>query len=147
MVRKMRTHVVGGDSATPSEFRPKHLTKQEFGRRLYNVMLAKGWHQSELARQSGLPRDSVSTYIRGKTLPTPNNLQALAKALTVEPEALLPNHIESAIDEDEPAFEIRASAASPGKAWLRANRLVSFTTAVKIAELLEADDAVTKKDA
>ena len=140
MVRKNRTHVAtGGDTPTPAGLRPKYLSKQEFGRRLYNLMLAKGWHQSELARQSGLPRDRISTYIRGVAMPTPANVQALAKTLNIEPEALLPNHVESAIDEDAPSFEMKSSTAAPGKAWLRVNRLVSFTTATKIAELLEQD--------
>lgn len=137
MTRRHRTHIL--DSATPTELLPKHLTKQEFGRRLYNLMLAKGWTQSELARQSGLPRDRISTYVRGVALPTPANVQALAKCLGVEAEALLPNHTEQAIGDDNPSFDMKTSTAAPGKAWLRVNRLVSFSTAVKIAELLEQD--------
>jgi transcriptional regulator with XRE-family HTH domain len=104
-------------------------------------MLSKGWHQSELARQSGLNRDAVSTYVRGRTLPTPASLDALARALGVSSVELLPNHVESAMDEDTPALEIKVSTNAPNFAWLRVNRLVSMTTAVKIAELLQVDDA------
>ena len=35
-----------------------------------------------------------------------------------------------------------ASPSAPNVAWLRVNRLVTFTTGLKIAELLEADRAV-----
>jgi transcriptional regulator with XRE-family HTH domain len=140
MARKLRTHVDGVvDTATPPALLPKHLSRQEFGRRLYNLMLAKGWHQSELARRAGLPRDRVSTYVRGAAMPTPANVDALAKALGVDAEAILPNHLMSAIDEDAPALEIRSSPAAPGKAWLRVNRLVTLATAVRIADLLEND--------
>src|SRR3546814_4094336 len=44
---------------------PRHLTKQEFGRRLYQLMLAKNWSQADLARRAELGRDSISTYING----------------------------------------------------------------------------------
>ena len=103
-------------------------------------MLERGWHQSELARQSGLPRDSISVYVRGKSLPTPTSLQALARAFGVQPHELLPNHIESAIDEDHPAFELKVSPNNTNVAWLRVNQLVSLTTAIKIAELLKNDN-------
>ena len=141
MPNKVRTHLVG-DSTTASALAPKHMTKQQFARRLYQLMLAKGWNQSELGRQADLPRDAISVYVRGKSLPTPQNLKSLADALGDTEAELLPNHIESAIDEDAPDFELRASPGASNVAWLRVNRLVTFTTGLKIAELLEADRAV-----
>lgn len=146
MTRAVRTHLLT-DTQSPATLVPKHLTKQEFGRRLYSMMIGRGWTQSELARQSGLQRDSVSTYVRGKSLPTPLNLEALAKAFGVTPEEMLPNQIESAIDEDNPSFEMKVSVGAPGTAWVRVNRLVSMTTAVKIAEMLDADQATEKRSA
>lgn len=143
MPNRVRTHAVADNAATMA-LAPKHLTKQDFGRRLYKLMMGKRWNQSELARQSGLPRDSISTYIRGKSLPTPTNLQSLAEALGVPAEELLPNQIESAIDEDTPSLDIKVSPGSTNVAWLRVNRLVTVKTALKVAELLEADDALRK---
>jgi transcriptional regulator with XRE-family HTH domain len=121
---------------------PKHLTKEEFARRVYRLMVQRGWTQSDLARHAGLPRDAISVYVRAKSLPTPVNLAKLAACFGMKAEELLPNIVESAIDNDQPAFEMRASTAAPGKVWLRVNRLVSMSTAVKIAELLEQDDSV-----
>lgn len=54
----------------------------------------------------------------------------------------MPNHVESAIDNDMPALEMKVSPNSPNIAWLRVNRLVTIQTALKIAALLEEDDAV-----
>lgn len=105
-------------------------------------MIKKGWTQSELARKAELPRDSISVYIRGKSLPTPISAGKLAKALGVKPEEILPNHIESAIDEDSPAFELKQSPNTPGTAWLRVNRLVTMAVGLKIAELLANDNAI-----
>jgi transcriptional regulator with XRE-family HTH domain len=99
-----------------------------------------------LARQSGLPRDSISVYVRGKSLPTPASLQALSRALNVPAEELLPNHIEGAIDEDAPLLEMKVSPNAPNVAWLRLNRLVSTKTAMHIMEMLETDDAVEAVD-
>lgn len=136
MPQKSRFHI---DELPGSALAPKHLTKQEFGRRLYRLMIKHGWNQSELARQAGLPRDSVSTYIRGRTLPTPKSLQALANALGMTPGDLLPNALETAIDEDNPSLEVRVSVSAPDKAWLRVNRLVSFQTAARVMELINSD--------
>jgi transcriptional regulator with XRE-family HTH domain len=137
---RVRTHLPG-DNLGDQTLAPKHLTKQQFGKRLYRLMLAKGWHQSQLAREADLPRDSVSVYIRGKSLPTPQSLQKLAEAFGMKPEELLPNHVESAIDEDSPSLELRVSPNAPNMAWIRVNRLVSLPTALKIAEALQSDDA------
>lgn len=145
MSNRVRTHITG-DAPTETKLVPKHLTKQQFGKRLYTLMLSKGWTQSELARQSGLPRDSISVYVRGKSLPTPPSLQALAEALSVPTEELLPNHIEGAIDEDTPMLEMKVSPNAPNVAWLRLNRLVSTKTAMSIMEMLESDDAVDAVD-
>lgn len=137
MAKRVRTHI--SDSQTDPDLRPKHLTKQEFGKRLYKLMIGKGWHQSELARRADVARDSVSTYIRGVSLPEPGNLERLARALGVDPVDLLPNHIEAAIDNDIPSLEMKVSGSDSRVAWLRINRLVSTATCVKVVELLGND--------
>lgn len=120
---------------------PKHLAKDEFARRLYKLMLDKGWRQADFARTAGLPRNAISVYLRGASLPSPENLKALAKALGVDPDNLLPNYKESAIDRDNPQIDFRVSPANPKEAWLRINRLVTTSLAIKILGLIEAEDA------
>lgn len=100
-------------------FAPKQLSKQEFGRRVYQLMIAKGWRQSDLARHSGVPKDSISTYIRGKVLTTPVSVSKLAEALGVSPEKLMPDHIEGPANVENPELEIRANPGMNGTAWLR----------------------------
>jgi transcriptional regulator with XRE-family HTH domain len=124
---------------------PKHLTKQEFGRRLYQLMLEKGWRQSELARQAGIQRNAVSTYVLGKALPTDINLRRLAQVFKMKPEELLPNHMHSAIDSDNPMVSIQVSPNAPNKAWLRVNQLVDTALAVKIIGMLQASNDDTSK--
>lgn len=140
MAKAVRTYIDAQDSQTDEALRPKHLTKQEFGRRLYKLMLRKGWNQSELARQAGIARDSVSTYVRGVSLPEPLNLERLAAALGVPAVEILPNATETAMDADAPSLELKISSANSLMAWLRVNRLVSTATAMKVVELLNADN-------
>lgn len=141
MPNVIRTHVGDDVLSEETKLAPKHMTKQEFARRLYRLMVSKGWNQSELARQANMPRDSVSVYVRAKSLPTPANLEKLAKALDVEAEELLPNYVEGAIDRDEPSFEMKVSPNAPAVAWLRINQAVPVSTALKIAALLDEKTA------
>ena len=118
----------------------KHLSKQEFGRRLYNLMHSKGWTQSELARKAGLSRDAISTYVRGLHYPDPANAEKLAKVFGMSAEELLPNQAERSIDRDPALIELKVSSFNPAVAWLRVNRMVSTNTALKIMTILREDD-------
>lgn len=120
---------------------PRHLTKQEFARRLTAKILEMGWTQADLAHAAGIGRDAVSTYVRGRSLPTPLSLKKMADALGVEPHTLMPNGRENAIDNDTPSFEMRESVGHPGRVWVRVNRLLSFRQALAIAHVLDAEDA------
>lgn len=140
-MKKVRSHLVGADSGATAAIRPKTLVKQEFGRRVYQLMLQHGWNQSETAQKAGLTRDDVSRYIRAVSLPTEDKLHKLAAAFGVSAEDLIPNYIASTAEEDTPAFEMKISASNPSLAWIRVNRLVSATTATEIVRLLESDNA------
>lgn len=140
MAKSYRTHVSGVKASPPSRLVPKHLAKEEFARRLYRLMVERGWRQADLARKADLPRNAISVYLRGASLPSPENLNALAKALDTKPELLLPNYTESAIEKDNPEIDMRVSPGDPKSAWLRINRLVSTSLAIKILGLIEAED-------
>lgn len=121
------------------------IVKQEFGARLHKLMSGKGWSQSELARRADLPRDSVSTYVRGRSLPTSESLKKLSAALGLPPEDLLPNRIKNDTYHDGPGFEMGQSLNNPGIAWLRVNRFLTMQNALKIAEILANDTTVDRK--
>lgn len=116
---------------------PLHPGKEAFARKVYQLMMKKGWRQSELARQSDLPRDAISVYIRAQSLPTPQNLKKLAKALGVEPDELLPAAL--LVDRDRvPVFEIKGTDRA-NFVILRVNQEVPLAVALKIAEMLNAE--------
>jgi transcriptional regulator with XRE-family HTH domain len=125
----------------------------EFGRRLQARMIALGWNQSELSRRAtehlpkaakgqvqghSLGRDRISSYIRGKYLPRPDALEAIAKALGCKPSDLLPAAGVPSVAEEGPLLEMRSVDGQ--RVALRINRVVSLTTATKIIALLEQED-------
>ena len=99
-------------------------------------MQDKGWSQSDLGRRAGLPRDSISVYVRGKSLPTEKSLRALADALGTAPSELMPNHVESAIDSNNPMIEVRISPNATGVALLRVNALLPADIALEIQRMV-----------
>jgi transcriptional regulator with XRE-family HTH domain len=119
---------------------PKRLRKEAFGRRLWSLMMAKEWTQSDLARFSDIQRASISSYINGQSFPDPKNLQKLARALGMAPEKLLPNVAEmSAKASENPPFQITATR-DPKIVWLDVHQLTTSRKARDVSAILDSDD-------
>lgn len=137
---------------------PVELRKQEFARRLYELMIAKGWNQSDLARAAfgtratkdgtmdAKGKDAVSSYITGRSLPTKSSLVALANALGVKPEELLPNTLKAQIANEAAALTIRVAHGHPDKVWIQLSRQVSPPTAARIQMILLEEDGYRLDD-
>lgn len=128
---------------------PVDAVKVEFARRLQHAMNRKGWDQAELARRAGasagrdsklkLGRDSVSKYTRGLNLPGPAALSAIAKALGVKPEDLLPTRGVASAGDANPPLDIRVIEG--GMVWLKVNQSVPYDIAMQIMKLLKTEGA------
>lgn len=125
---------------------------KEFGKRLQRLMAERGWNQSDLARHSAkhMPdkkfgRDNISGYICGENLPGPAHLNAMAKALGLPYDELLPTRGVPDIDSRVDARTKKAAADAPldvrdlgeGKAWLRVNQEVPWDVAIEIMKLVK----------
>lgn len=128
---------------------PEALTKQEFGRRLQQLLDERHWNQSDLARRINeqnpdleppFGRDAISTYIKGRSFPTPKSLSLLCKAFGMTREELFPNSAINAINDEHPAVELKVAPGQAGKAWLRVNRLMTFGTAAQIVQIINEED-------
>jgi transcriptional regulator with XRE-family HTH domain len=106
----------------------------EFGRRLVQAREHKKMNQSELARLVGISRSTISFYEAGKRSPTNDTLTALANALNVEKDWLVPSYVRPDAEVNHPKLE--AEDNGNGNAWLRINQRVPWPTAVKVLELL-----------
>lgn len=95
------------DQTSPEALSNRHLVKAEFAKRLYAAIHERGWTQSEFARNCDLARDAVSTYVRGRSIPSPVALEKMARVLSRRPEDLLPNYYEAAAVQQESTLEIR----------------------------------------
>lgn len=134
---KRQYHNKPSDGAS-MEGAPKEAVRREFGKRLQGLMIDKGWNQSELARRAGFGRDNISAYIRGISMPGPIHLNAMANALGVKSEEILPSKSMPSIDNVIPAMDVRD--VGKGLAWLRINQAVEWDTALKIMAMLKSDD-------
>jgi transcriptional regulator with XRE-family HTH domain len=112
----------------------------DFAKRLQDALNEKGWTQSELARrmapmlkESRIGRDNISKYVRGKVLPLPAALEAMAKVLGVEAKDLLPSRGTQTSTEMSP-LDVRDIGA--GRVWLQVNQAVDWPVALKIMNLL-----------
>lgn len=117
----------------------------EFARRLQAAMIERGWNQSALAREAsarlpggGIGRDAISHYIRGVSMPRPERLAAIAQALGRKDKDLLPPGVPS-IGRDTALFSWKSMGG--GRVEMHLNRTVSFSTAMKISELMKSEDA------
>ena len=127
--------------------------KKEFARRLRAALAEHNLNQSELAeaakkhlppprkgqkRGRALGRDSISNYVNARSLPEPAYLRAIAKALDVTEEDLLPAKAFPVAPVSAVPFELRL--VGDGTAYLKVSRVVSEETAMKVMQLIKADD-------
>ncbi len=133
------TRSAPGDTGTV-DLSQKVLSKQEFGKRLYALMLEKGMNQSDLARAAKMGRDSISTYVRGRSVPTPQNLERLCEALSVASEELYPNYAANAAAIEEPVLQIKQVNDNSDMMWLNINMKVDANKAIEVMQILKSKD-------
>jgi transcriptional regulator with XRE-family HTH domain len=125
------------------------LQTREFSRNLYGAMRAKNLRASDLARLvwgahpngSARNRDRISVYLNGKALPERENLEAIARALDVEPNELLPS---SKPIGDEPEIQIVLIPHDPTHAVFKCNRRMSLVLACRLAALIAEEDELVR---
>lgn len=118
---------------------PRRVILGIFSQNLRRLAVAKGFNQARLSRKAGVPRDCVSKYWNGVVLPYEDYLQALAAALEVKTTDLIPARPLSPGGNDYPALDMRDTR--DGKYWLRVNKAVPASIALRIARILtELDD-------
>jgi transcriptional regulator with XRE-family HTH domain len=113
----------------------------DFAKRLQDRLNDKGWTQSELARrmapllkESRIGRDNISKYVRGKVLPLPPALEAMAKVLEVESKDLLPTRATQGGADELSPLDVRDIGA--GRVWLQVNQAVDWDVALDVMKRL-----------
>ena len=119
----------GNTDLNDIDYSQKILTRQEFGRRLYNFMMQSRMSQSDLSRASGMGRDSISQYVRGRSVPS--------EALNVEVDVLFPNYDAQANASEQPTLEMKSIEADAENFWLRVNMKVPAMKALEVMKILK----------
>lgn len=124
-----RTPPVGGKTYV------EKLDYEEFAKRLYHLLVQRGWKQSDLARRCfgevrstkghmlARGRDRISAYIRGKAVPDPSNLKKIADAFEITVEELAPDIAQGTMEREEPSLYVHAVPGT-GKVLLKTQYLV-----------------------
>lgn len=126
----------------------ERIELQQFARRLHDALTAKGMSQSDLAREIwgstqdtrgytvAKNRDRIGSYLRGESVPEPQNLARMAEALGTTPEDLAPDIAAATVDRENPELAFTMVAGHPDKVHLQVNKLVDLTTATQVITLL-----------
>lgn len=112
-----------------------------FARRLNQLLLAKGWRQSDLVRaaQDHMPegmmfgRHLVSSYMRGRHMPNRVNIEAMAKALGVPITDLVPEGAAVVVGHTDRAIQVTMS--TNGMARLKLDMELPSDVALQIMAL------------
>ncbi len=125
---------------------PPDAIRMDFARRLQAALVTRGWTQSDLARKvapllpnARLGRDNISKYIRGKVLPLPPTLAAIAKVLDMEVTDLLPSAVRRrSVETEQPPMSIRSLGEGGDMGWIQLNMALPFDTILEIRKLVRA---------
>lgn len=112
-----------------------------FARRLNQLLLSKGWKQSDLVRaaQVHMPdgqtfgRHLVSSYMRGRHMPNRVNIEAMAQALGVPVTDLVPEGAAVVVGHTDRAIQVTMS--SSGMARLKLDMELPSNIALQIMAL------------
>lgn len=121
----------------------KDAQMRDFASRLQKEMLRKGWSQSDLARAANkfMPngkefgRHLINYYLRLRGLPTPVYLKALADALGIEPESLLPPQ-ETWANREFVGVQMKTVPENPEEVWLEFKQRVPLDKALEVMRIL-----------
>lgn len=120
---------------------PPAAIRMGFAKRLQDELNNKGWTQSELARRaapllkdSRIGRDNISKYVRGKVLPLPHALDAIAKVLGVEAKDLLPSRATKTVSEELTPTSLRDIGGE--MYWVQINLALPADDALNIMRMV-----------
>lgn len=142
----------------PSKF--TRAEREAFGRKLQGMLVERGMTAAELSREvtrhlpagKKMGRDVITRYTTGRSIPTPINLKAMARALNVDPNMMIPRDYASRPGEPSgPSTltplrlrDVRTNTTDDGMMNLMVNVHLPRAVGWKIAETIENE--LTKMD-
>lgn len=142
-LEKARAEARENAPAAPVMKYPVQYLRIAFGRKLKALLEERGWKQADLAKASGLRRDSVHNYVNGKNVAGDDHLKKIADAFGVTTDELLPNQamVESRGAKQSDPRQFETSFLKDGRLFLRFAQPVTMVQAARILEALVGDQA------
>ena len=78
-----------------TRIRSSEETRAIFGKKLLDAIRDNNMNQSDLARRLGITKDAVSSYVRGRCLPSDETFIKICSELGVNEEELLPRRYDT----------------------------------------------------
>jgi len=125
-------------SATPDACR------RELGERVCEELQRLGWRQGDLALAAGVAKGEASRISKGRRIPGQPKLQAVAAALGLAEDDLLPGIADwrAGTADARPQEVITTSYSRPGRVWIELRCELPTATALEIQRLAhEGDEA------
>jgi transcriptional regulator with XRE-family HTH domain len=124
---------------------PRANVKHEFAARLQRALNQKGWSPAEFVRRvrERIPAsirfeaDTVSAYLRAKSLPTDVRLSAMADVLGISKMDLLPTR--GRVFHRDQAISAQIKMLGDGTAWVYLNPHMPVGKAKRIMDILSED--------
>ncbi|MGQ7249046.1 helix-turn-helix domain-containing protein [Halomonas sp. V046] len=124
-----------------NELGPKERLKQHVQSLVLATMKRHDWSQSDLARRAGMPRNNISLYARGRSIPSYEHAVKLSRVLRVDPAELtgIAEAQERAGEDD--VVDVKSTAN--GKYLLSLRKELSSSQLTRFLELL---DQINRED-
>ena len=117
--------------------------RRELSTRLQAAMAERGWTQTDLVAASGLRKDQISVYVRGRQLPRADGMARLAAAFGIAEADLLPGiDRRRAEDGTRDEFRLESVAGAPDRVRIHLRRELPTRLALDIAAML-TDEATS----
>lgn len=92
---------MGRSNLTPNEIKAKKVISTN----LNELLLKSGKKKADIQRETAIPRSTISDYFSGKTLPSEENIQKLAKIFKVHINDIDPRYGADSQEADQPKNE------------------------------------------
>ena len=129
----------------------RYAATVDFARKLRRLMAKAQLSQSDLAREcwgeeetsdgylGARGRDKINRYVTGKTMPDPESLRLMAKALGVPEAELAPTVVGSVLEREHPEVRVTLIAGHREHGHLTLDTVMSWKAILQILAIHEAE--------
>lgn len=124
---------IDGGFLTASSRELKERIRKTFAENFYRILDEKNISQRDVCSHTDMQPYELNKYARGTLTPKPDKVQAIARALNVEPDELIPGYVTK---KDRKRAAVRMVTLDSGNVWLEFSAAFDPEIANQILELI-----------